>query len=77
MSSKKLPLITLRKTRLKNNLRQKDIAYVLGCTTQYYSQLERGINVLSYDYATRLALMFNTTPDELFFEEYKKVYILM
>ena len=77
MSSKKLPLTVLRKTRLKNNLRQKDIAYVLGCTTQYYSQLERVINVLSYDYATRLALMFNTTPDELFFEEYKKVYIKM
>lgn len=77
MLSKKHPLNKLRKTRLKHNLRQKDVAYVLGCTVQYYSLIERGQNVLSYDYALRLALMFNTTPDELFLEEFKKAYDFM
>lgn len=70
-----MPLFKLRKTRLKHNLTQEDVAYILGCTTQFYSQIERGINVLSYDYAVRLALMFQTTPDELFFEQFKYLHI--
>ena len=75
MYSKKAPLYKLRKARLEHHLTQGDVAYILGCTTQFYSQIERGINVLSYDYAVRLALMFQTTPDELFFEQFKYMHV--
>ena len=72
--SKRRPLHKLRKVRLGHNVTQQQIADKLGCTLQFYSQIERGINTLSYDYALRIALFFDMTPDELFKEEFEDLY---
>ena len=72
--SKRRPLHKLRKVRLAHSVTQQQIADKLGCTLQFYSQIERGINTLSYDYALRIALYFGMTPDELFFEEFEDLY---
>ena len=64
--SKYPKLNTLRKLRIKNKVKQADIAYFIGVTTQYYSQMERGINLLSYKHALQIAAYFDKSPDELF-----------
>ena len=64
------PLRKLRRIRLEEKCTQKRCADYLGVSMQYYSQIERGINTLSYPNALKLALFFNTTTDELFKEDY-------
>lgn len=61
----------LKKTRLEHHLRQVDLADILGCTTQFYSQIERGINVLSLENAFKLADKFGVSVEELFREDYE------
>jgi len=66
----KVPLKKLRKIRRDLKINQTMVAEFLGVTTQFYSQVERGINVLSYSNALKIAVFFNTTPDELFKEDF-------
>ena len=70
-------LRTLRKERLKRQIRQKDIADYLGITVQFYSQIERGINTLSYANAIQIAAWFGMTTDELFEKDYLQSDVLM
>lgn len=66
----KVPLKKLRKIRRDLKINQAVVAEFLGVTTQFYSQIERGINVLSYNNALKIAVFFNTTPDELFRDDF-------
>lgn len=70
-------LKVLKKERLRRRLRQKDIADYLGITVQYYSQIERGINTLSYANALQIAGLFKMSTDELFERDYLKSDILV
>lgn len=56
-------IIKLRKSK---NLKLKDLAKVIGTSLAYYHMLEQGKRKLYYDQAIKLAIFFNTTPDELF-----------
>lgn len=68
---KTIPLKKLRRTRIQNGYRQKDLARQLQCTPQFYSEIERGINVLSYQNALLIADFLETTTDELFKEPFE------
>lgn len=59
----------LKRMRTDAKIPQKKLASVLNCSIQFYSQLERGINTLSYENACLLANFFETTPDALFLED--------
>ena len=63
----------LKKIRLKNNYTSKDIADILGISKPFYSQIENGRRRLSYDMAVRIATIFKMKPDDLFYEEHKKI----
>lgn len=64
-----MKLKTLKKKRLEMGVTQKKLARELGCSIQFYSQMERGINVLSYENAVILANYFEVSPDELFLDD--------
>lgn len=66
------PLRKLRKIRTDRSITQKEIADKIGCTFQYYSQVERGVNNLSFEMAFKIANYFGMTPDELFLDDFKK-----
>lgn len=65
-------LYKLRALRKKSHINQADMASRLNICGQYYSQIERGMRVLSYNDARTLARVFNMTTDELFEEDFKK-----
>lgn len=66
------PLETLRKIRIERGVTQTEIAENLGISLQFYSQIERGINTLSYSNAIKIAKYLGVTTDELFKEEFEK-----
>lgn len=66
----KIPLRKVKRIRRELKINQTMVAEFLGVTTQFYSQIERGVNVLSYQNALKIAKYFNTTPDELFKEDF-------
>ncbi len=65
-------LYHLRFLRKKAKMSQDEVAGRMNISRQYYSQIERGLNVLSYNDARTLARMFNTTCEELFDEDFQK-----
>lgn len=68
------PLSKLKRIRTERQVTQKIVAEYLGITVQYYSQIERGLNILSYLNAVRLAIFFECHVDDLFLEDYSKGY---
>ena len=64
-------LYHLRKIRKEANMSQDEVAGRLNISRQYYSQIERGLNTLSYNDARSLARIFHTTCEELFDEDFK------
>ena len=55
-------------TRLKDlredkDLTQEDMAQIIGTTTSYYGQYERGVRDLPFERAIRLACFFNVSLD--------------
>lgn len=66
----KIRLKKMRKVRRELRINQTMVAEFLGVTTQYVSLLERGENMLSYNNALKIAKFFNTTPDDLFKEDF-------
>lgn len=57
----------LKLYRVKSNLTQKELAKMLGVTHDYISQIERG-RLPGMDTALKIANIFNTTIDEIFFD---------
>lgn len=70
---KKKPLKTLKSRRKALGVTQRILADRLGVTPQFYSELERGLNVLSYRNALIIANMLDTTTDELFKDEFNQL----
>ena len=71
---KKMPLKKLRRRRLEMRITQKRLAEYLGVTPQFYSEVERGLNVLSYRNALLIARFLDTTTDALFREAFEHAY---
>lgn len=62
----------LKITREQNKYTSLEIANKLGISKSFYSQLENGHRRLTYDMALKIAKIFKTKPDELFYDEYIK-----
>lgn len=63
----------LKKLRLKNGFTSRYMADALEISKPFYSQIENGRRRLSYDMAVKIAKIFKMKPDELFYEDHKKV----
>lgn len=59
----------LLKLRNKKHLLQKEVAEAIGVTTSYYGMLETGIRKPSIKIAFELAKFFNTSIEEIFFQQ--------
>lgn len=62
----------MRALREQLDIRQRDLADYIGCTPQFISAIEREENVLSYEMARKIARYMDTTPDNLFLEDFRK-----
>ena len=59
----------LKKMRLKKNLSYQDMAQLLGISKCFYWQLEHKKRTLYYDVALKIATIFESTPDKIFYEK--------
>jgi len=64
-------LSKLKSERKKKGLTTTDLAKSIGISQSMYSYIENGIERLSYDLAVKLSEFFNTTPDKLFYDDFK------
>lgn len=62
----------MRTLRKQLDIRQSDLANYIGCTPQFISAIEREENVLSYEMARKIARYMDTTPDNLFLEDFRQ-----
>lgn len=60
----------LREKRLQNHYTSRYMAEKLNISKPFYSQLENDKRKLTYDMAIKIAKIFNTKPDKLFYEEH-------
>lgn len=56
-------MLRFKDLREDKDLLQKDVAKILNVTQQQYSNIENGINELSYDGLIKLALFYNCSID--------------
>lgn len=63
----------LKETRIKHKLTHQTMADTLKISKAFYWQIENNKRRLSYDMAVRIATIFKMTPDQIFYEEYKKI----
>ena len=61
----------LKHLRIQNKLTCKDMALKLNISKPFYWQIENNQRRLTYDMAVKIAKVFNTTPDKIFFNEFK------
>lgn len=57
---------TLKKLRKENNFTIYEMANKLGISSSYYSQIENKKRRLYYDFAIKIAAIFNKKPDDIF-----------
>ena len=57
--------------RVRKKISSKKMAEQLGISIPFYSQIENRQRRLSYDMAVRIAHIFKTKPDKIFYEEYR------
>lgn len=57
---------TLKKLRKENNFTIYEMASKLGISSSYYSQIENKKRRLYYDFAIKIAAIFNKKPDDIF-----------
>lgn len=62
----------LKKTREKHKLTHQTMADTLKISKSFYWQIENDKRRLTYDMAIKIADIFKTTPDEIFYEDFKK-----
>lgn len=53
----------------KNNMTLTELGEKIGKSKQYMSELARGNIRLTYEMAVEIALVFQTTPDEIFLKQ--------
>ena len=61
----------LKKLRKKNKITHKEMAERLNISKPFYWQIENEKRRLSYSMAIKIADVFKTTPDKIFYKEYK------
>lgn len=61
----------LQEYRKKYNYSCQDMADKLNISKSFYWQIENGKRRLSYEFAFRIAKVFNEKPDIIFYEDYK------
>ena len=61
----------LKNIRMSNNMTCQDMANALKISKSYYWQIENNARKLSYEMAVRISAVFKTTPDKIFYQEYK------
>ncbi len=57
---------TLKRLRKENNFTIYEMASKLGISSSYYSQIENKKRRLYYDFAIKIAAIFNKKPDDIF-----------
>lgn len=62
----------LKNIRTLNGLTCQAMADALRISKSYYWQIENNSRKLSYEMAVKIASIFKTTPDKIFYEEYTK-----
>lgn len=62
----------LQETRMKNNYSCQFMANKLNISKSFYWQIENKKRRMSYEIAVRIASIFSTKPDNIFYEEYSK-----
>lgn len=60
----------LKELRTSKKITSKKMAETLGISTPFYSQIENRQRRLSYSMAVRIAAIFKTKPDKIFYEDY-------
>lgn len=60
----------LHYTRKSKNISLERLSQDIGISKSYLSSIEKGSRRLSYDLATKIALFFGKTPDELFLNDH-------
>lgn len=61
----------LKKYRKESKYSCQDMANILGISKVFYWQIENSKRRLLYDQAIKIANVFNTKPDELFYDDIK------
>ena len=64
----------LREIRKKAGLNTTEVAEIIGISQSMYSYIEIGRERLSYDIAVKLSELFKSSPDELFYDDFKQYY---
>ena len=62
----------LKHHRNKNKYSCQNMANMLQISKSFYWQIENGKRRLSYEVACKIANIFNTKPDSLFYDDYQK-----
>lgn len=62
---------TLKELREKQNYSCQFMANKLNISKTFYWQIENDKRRLSYDIAIKIANVFNTKPDNIFYEDFK------
>lgn len=62
---------TLKNMREKNLYSYQNMADLLNISKTFYWQIENDKRRLSYDMAIKIANIFNTNPDTIFYEDIK------
>lgn len=60
----------LQLIRNNKNISYKNMAEMLGVSKTYYWQIENGKRRLTYEFAKKIASIFNLKPDDIFYEEF-------
>lgn len=61
----------LKELRKKKELTNKAMGDMLGVSKVFYWQLENNKRRISYDMAYKIAKIFDTKPDDIFYDETK------
>ena len=60
----------LQLIRNNKNISYKNMAEMLGVSKTYYWQIENVKRRLTYEFAKKIASIFNLKPDDIFYEEF-------
>lgn len=64
------PNFILKALRIKNQLKQQDVAKLLGISETTYNRKENGVNEFTISEAIQLGNIFNISPGEIFFADF-------
>ena len=64
---------TLKEMRINNGLTCQVMADSLHISKSFYWQLENNTRKLSYEMAVKIANILKTTPDKIFYDDYKEL----